>query len=461
MARAKLIAKRPTAGISRSWEFPRFTRTRLDSGVQVIVAPTRGHPLGAQLLMEAGPSNEPQGEDGSAGIAAGVLHEGTENYKGPAFVQAVEGLGANISAFSNWDSFTVNLQTPAARMEPALELLGEVVRRPAFDWRQIDRVKRGRVGGILQEYTNATTRARIAFDKMVYTQDSAYSRSDHGSYWSVIQVGKRKVKKYYEEFATPGSATLILAGDLEGVPAIKIAEKVFGDWKRKEPERPKMIVRDGIQRTAVLIVHRPDSKQSRIEIGHVGAARSTPDYFPLTAMSIALGGLANSRMNRRLREDKGYTYGASAGFTFRREAGPFRANTSVDTPVTVDAVAETIEILRETHSDGITNEELEEAKGFLIGSFPVRFETPAAVASGLASLITYGLPDDYYETYRAKVEKVTLDEANQAAAEHLRPDKLAIVVVGDAEKIREPMLSAGFGTVAVIEDPEPGEPPIY
>lgn len=460
MAQAKLIANRPSPGTYREWEFPRFTKTRLDSGLQVIVAPTPGHPLAAAvLLMGAGASNEADGEDGVAAIAAQALLEGTEVHKGATFVQVLESLGATMAAGSGWDSFVVAMLTPVSRAEAALELFAEAVRRPTFEWRQVDRIRKGRVGGILQQYANATPRALIAFNKLVYSPDSAYARSDAGTYWSVLQLGKRPTRKFYEKFATPGSATLILAGDFNGFPALKIAEKLFGDWKAPEPERPKAVVRDGLPRTTVLIVDRPESKQSRIEIGHIGAPRTSPDYFPIIAMSAALGGLANSRLNKKLREELGYTYGAGAGFTFRRQAGPFRASTSADTDATTDTVAQTLQVIQQTHDDGITKEELEEVKGFFIGSFPVAYETPGDVAGGLESLVTYGLPDDYFDTYRAEVEKVTLDRANQAAAEHLHPEKIAIVVVGDAEKIRDPLLNADFGPVAVIEDPEPGDPP--
>lgn len=460
MAQAKLISKRPPGGSPQTWEFPSFTRTRLDSGLHVLAAHVPGRTLAAaRLILEAGATNEPDRQAGAAHIAARALTEGTDRYKGPAFTRAVEQLGADIDASCDWDSFRVDLRVPMNRMEPALELLAEAVLRPEFSGREVERLRQERVASIMQEYANAATRANIAFDKMVFSPDSLYSRSDQGDYWSVFQLGKGKVKKYYEAFATPESAALVVAGDLDGFPLAKIAEKLFGKWKAKEPQRPRPVIREGINRTSVLIVDREESKQSQLRVGHMGLPRATPDFFPAIVMGIALGGTFNSRLNRRLREEKGYTYGAGAGFDFRREAGPFTASTSADTDATLDTISEIIDVVRTMHAEGLTKDELELAKGFLKGVFPLRFETPEAIVSGISSLITYGLPEDYFATYRDSVEGVTLDEASQAAADHLRPEQLAIVVVGDTEKIRDPILGADFGPVATIEDSEPGQPP--
>lgn len=462
MAAPRLIAKRPGSGTPRNWEFPGFTRTRLDNGLQLIVAQAPGRTLAAaQLLLEAGASNEPDSEGGVAGIAANALIEGTGKHKGPSFVQALESLGADIDGGANWDSLRLNMQVPVARMEPALELFAEAVRDPQFASNEVDRLIQERVGGIFQQYANATSRATIAFDKLIYSPDSPYSRSAGGNFWSVSTMGKKTVKKFYERFVTPKSATLILVGDLDGFPAEKLAEKLFGDWKSKEPERTQPLVRENLRHTSILLVDRPESAQSHFQLGHVGVPRSTSDYFPIVVMANALGGLFDSRLNRTLREEKGFTYGASAGFNFRRQAGPFVATASVDTEKTVDAIRETVKVIQNIHADGITKQELEEVKGFLIGVFSLRFETPDAIASALADLVIYGLPDDYWEAYRANVESVTLDEANRAAADYLRPDRLGIVVVGDYEEVGDPLFDADLGTVAHIEDSEPGRPPIH
>jgi zinc protease len=201
----------------------------------------------------------------------------------------------------------------------------------------------------------------------------------------------------------------------------------------------------------VTLVSRPGSVQSSILVGHVGLPRLIPDYFAVTAMVNILGGLFSSRLNLKLREEKGYTYGVRAWFDFRRQAGPFGAGTAVATQVTVEAIADTIDEIRRLHDDGVTSEEVELAKDYLVGIFPLAFETPEAISQAIVRILVYGLPEDYYQTYRQMMQAVTVEEASRAAKDRLRPDRMAIVVVGDAE-LEGPLKEAGFGPVTVTED---------
>ncbi|MEO7803390.1 MAG: pitrilysin family protein [Actinomycetota bacterium] len=462
MATSTLVAKRPTNGAPKDWDFPGFTRTRLDNGFQVMSAHAPGRYMGtAKLIIEAGASNEEGDQGGVAYLAARALTEGTGRHKGGTFVQAVERLGAVIFASCGYDSFTVELHVPLDRMEPALDLLAEAVLDPEFSGKDIDRLKLERMGGIMQEYSQPTSRAEIAFRKSIYSEDSLYARSPMGDYASVMNLAKGKVRKYYERFATPPASTLVVSGDLDGFPLVKIAEKLFGRWKGKEPERSTGHNADAVKRSFVLLVHREEAEQSQIEIGHVGVPRSNPDFFPLLLMNGALGGTIDSRLSRKLREEKGFTYGVRSGFVQRRQAGPFHVTTAVDTKVTTEAIGEAIEVIRSASADGFTQAELDIVKGFYVGIFPLQFETPDAIADGLGTLVTHRLPDDYWATYRHNVESVTLDQVNEAASKYLRPDHLAIVAVGDADEVKDGLLEANFGPVAVIEDPEAGQPPIH
>ncbi|HLF69467.1 MAG TPA: insulinase family protein, partial [Actinomycetota bacterium] len=183
----------------------------------------------------------------------------------------------------------------------------------------------------------------------------------------------------------------------------------------------------------------------------------SPDYLSLAVLSSVIGGSANSRLSNRVREEKGYTYGIGGGFDFRRFAGPFRVSTPVKTAITVDAIREIIDVLDDVRENGITAKELEEAKGFLAGLHILRFEGSASIAGMLASQIVHDLPEDYNDTFRDQVWALDLDEVN-AATRYLRENR-AIVLVGDAEEIRDDMVSADFGPVAIVEDPEPGQPP--
>ncbi len=202
----------------------------------------------------------------------------------------------------------------------------------------------------------------------------------------------------------------------------------------------------------VRVVHRPGSVQTEIRIGHQGLPRRIPDYHAVSLLGAILGGLFNSRLNMKLREEKGYTYGAGAGFDLRRAAGPFAARAAVHTEVTVPAVLDTLAELSRIRSDRVTAAELRAARDFLVGVFPLRFETPGPVVAAIAGLVVHDLPDDELAHYRPAIEAQTVDDVLAAAEAHIQPDRAAVVLVGDADAFLADLEAAGIGPVRVERD---------
>jgi zinc protease len=196
---------------------------------------------------------------------------------------------------------------------------------------------------------------------------------------------------------------------------------------------------------SVTLVEKPEAAQAELRLGHISVPRSHASYFPLTLMNAVLGGLFSSRINLNLRERHGYTYGAFSGFDWRRNAGPWSVNTAVKTETCHDSVREVLAEIDRIRSTGIEREELELATNYLIGVFPLRFETTAAVASALASQTTFQLPDDYFDTYRDRVAGVSTSDVLNAAADHLHPRQLQIVVAGDPALLRSDLSTISGG----------------
>jgi zinc protease len=274
----------------------------------------------------------------------------------------------------------------------------------------------------------------------------------------VADLGRDEVETRHGAMADPRAATLIVAGDLRGLPVETIAAGHFGDWKGRGRSR-RLAVADARANPAgprVVLVDRPGSAQTEIRVGHVGLPRRIPDYHAVSVVSAILGGLFNSRLQRLLREERGYTYGVGAGFEFRRSAGPFSVRTAVETEVTAAALADVMGELRGISARPVTEDELREARDFLIGVFPLRFESPAQVAAALAGLVIHDLPDDELDRYRPAVAAVTAEDVATAAG-HIRPDEASIVLVGDAARIQSEL--SDFGRLEVIEEPigAPGE----
>jgi zinc protease len=202
---------------------------------------------------------------------------------------------------------------------------------------------------------------------------------------------------------------------------------------------------------AVHLVAKSDAPQSELRIGHVGIPRNHPDFFPVNVMNAVLGGLFNSRINLNLREVHGYTYGAFSGFDWRRQSGPFVVHTAVKSDVTEAAAREILLEIDRIQAEPISAEELSLATSYLDGVFPIRFESTAAIAAALATLVIHGLPEDYYDRYRERVRAMTSEHILEAARHYLKPDALQMVVVGDPTSIRASLEAMQFGPLAVYD----------
>ncbi|MFA5890047.1 MAG: pitrilysin family protein [Actinomycetota bacterium] len=451
-----LVPNRPAPGIPRPFRFPEFSRTTLDGGLTLITCDIPGRPLiSAHLTMEAGAAQEVPERGGVAALAAAALTEGTESKDATAFAEAVERLGAEIDARSGWETIVASARVPASRIGPVLELLAATVRLPRFPENEIERLKQERLNEIRQAYANPMRRAMIAFMGAAYTGESLYGRPQGGTFETVGPLGKSEVAAHYATYATPGSATLVVAGDLAGTGINDLAAQLFADWRAPEAARRSAVAEGTAAPTSVLVIDRPGAVQSNIVLGHVGIARNAPDYNAVELMAHALGGSFNSRMNMRLREEKGYTYGSSAMFDPRRGTGPFLALAPVERSVTTDAVADMLGVIRSVAAEGLRQEELDAARDYQSGIFALRFETPEAIASGIDEILTYRLADDYFDTYGRTLQSLTLDDLDAAARAHLDPDHTSIVVVGDAEAVVPELERAAFGPVTVTKDELP------
>jgi zinc protease len=457
-AELRIVAERPSAGTPRPYEFPSVERSRLSNGVSLIVADLPGRPLvSATLVLRNGASDEPDADAGATVLAARALTEGTEVHDAVALVEASERLGAALHAEAGWDAMSIGVDVPAARLEPAMELLAEVALRPTFPESEVDRLRDERLNDLLQAEADPRRRADEAFAATIYTGGSPYRRPSGGTRETVEGLGRPQLRHAYDRGLDPARATLVVGGDLSGIDAAAIAERLLGSWGPHvgAGSTGVIVAESAVQRRFVRVLHRPGSVQTEIRIGHIGVPRRIPDYHALSVMGAILGGLFNSRLNTKLREEKGYTYGAGAGYDLRRAAGPFAARAAVNTEVTIPAVMDTMAELERIRAEPVTSDELSLARDFLVGVFPLRFETAGAIVGALAGLAVHDLPHDELARYRGAIEAVTIQDVQAAASAHVRPDAAAIVLVGDADAFGASLEDAGLGRIVIERDPGP------
>lgn len=457
-----VVATRPTPGTPRPYAFPSIQRATLDNGLTVLVADLPGRPLvTASLVMPIGAADEPAGVAGSAVLAARALTEGTDRYDAIALVEATERLGASLHAEAGWDATSIGVDVPASRLAAALDLLAEVLLHPTFPAADVERLRDERLNDLLQAQADPRRRAEETYVGTIYAPASPYHRPSGGTRETVQGLDAEVVRRAYERTQDPARATLVVAGDLTDLDVVALATAALGGWQRATGAATGAAPLDTPSGSGrlVRVVHRPGSVQTEIRIGHVGLPRRIPDFHAVSVMGAILGGLFNSRLNMQLREAKGYTYGAGAGFDLRRGAGPFTARAAVNTEVTVPAVLDTIAEIERMRDTPVTSDELAAARDFLVGVFPLRFETPGAVAGALAGLAVHGLPLDELIDYRSKIESVDVEAIAAAAQAHLLVDRAAIVLVGDVDAFGPALEAAGLGTLVIDRDEGPHAPP--
>ena len=446
---------RPQPGVPRPYTFPPFERSRLDNGLAVISVDLPARPLLAGVLIVlGGAGDDPEAEAGATVLMARALSEGTDNYDAIELVEATERLGASLHAEAGWDALSVSVDVPGDRFPAALDLVAEVMARPTFPASDVERLRDERLNDLLQARADPRRRAEEAFIETIYASSSPYRHSAAGTRETVERLGSGETRRALARRFDPAAMTLIVGGELGGLDVHALAVERFGGWKADAQAAPAAIVDaspSSVERR-VRVIHRPGAVQTEIRVGHPGLARLIPDFHAVSVMSAILGGLFNSRLNRKLREEKGYTYGASAGFDMRRSAGPFAARAAVNTEVTVPAIVDMIAELNSIRSEAPTPDELDAARDYLVGVFPLRFETPGAVVGALTGLVMQGLPDDELARYRRAIETVDANAVLAAAKAHVRPAEAAIVLVGDADAFMPALEAANLGPITVERD---------
>jgi zinc protease len=460
-----VIADRPTHGEPRPYQFPRFEQKQLENGLRVVTVHLPGRALvTASLVLPSGAVDEPAEQAGVTALMARSLSEGTRRHDAIGLTEATERLGASLHAETGWDGFSISVDVPAERLGPALQLAAELATEPTFPAGDVERLRDERLNDLLQARADPRRRADDAFVNTIYAAGTAYGRPSGGTEATVPGLDAAACAALHTRRLDPARMTLIIGGDLDAVGGDirATAEAAFGAWARNgSAETPrKPVVESARSERIVRVIHRPGAVQTEIRVGHVGVPRLIPDFHAVSVMSAILGGLFNSRLNRKLREEKGYTYGAGAGFDLRRGAGPFAVRAAVNTEVTVPAIVDILAELDTMRAAPPTHDELHAARDYLVGVFPLRFETPPAVVGAIAGLFIHGLPMDELDRYRPSIEAVTAEAVHEVAARHIHADQLAIVLVGDADAILPGLEGAAVGDIVVDREelPAPGTP---
>ncbi|HVS68878.1 MAG TPA: pitrilysin family protein [Mycobacteriales bacterium] len=443
---------RPEPGAPRPWTFPAFER-RTVAGGRMLTAHLPGRALAVvSLVVDAGAVLEPPAQAGVSEIVARAMSEGAAGRDAYEFGVAGERIGATWRSSTDWDSLRVGFEVPAGALPGAAELLADAARSAEFADDVLDRVLDERVDEISLERSQPAVLAAEALGAAVFTADSRYALPDGGDPGTLEALTHADIRGYRDARIRREAATLVVVGDLDGVDVDALGCTVFDGWDGDGVPTPAPAVTPCEPGRRVVVVDRPGSVQSVVMMGHDGPPRAIDDYVAMTTMALVLGGMFSSRLNMKLREEKGYAYGAFGGYDARKHGGVFAARAAVQSEVTVPALQDMLVEIERVHRDGVTAEELAQARSYRAGVFPVNFAGVGSVAAGLGDVIVHGFSDDHFDALRAKILDVTLDEVNAAAASRLRPADLVTVVVGDAAGFAKDLEDLDLGPVEIITD---------
>ncbi|MYS19575.1 Predicted Zn-dependent peptidase [Streptomyces sp. DvalAA-14] len=456
-AAAMTFHPQPQPGEPKPWAFPAPERSTLANGLTLLTSHRPGrHVIAVEVLLAAPLDAEPAALEGVATITARALSEGTDEHSAEEFAAELERCGASLSAHADHPGIRVSLEVPASRLDKALGLLAEALRAPAFADHEVKRLVANRLDEIPHELANPARRAAMALSKELFPSTLRNSRPRQGTEETVRGIDAASVRAFYEAHVRPASTTAVVVGDFTGIDLPVLLTETLGRWtggKAVPRPRPAITSNDSAR---VVIVDRPGAVQTQLLIGRTGPDRQDPVWAAQVLGTYCLGGTLTSRLDRVLREEKGYTYGvrAFAQVLLTSADGTGAAllaiSGSVATEVTGPALADTWQVIRTLAEGGLTEEERDVAVQNLVGVAPLRYETAAAVADTFADQVEQQLPDDYQAQLYARLAATGTVEATAAVVNAFPLDRLVVVLVGDAASIADPVRELGIGPVTVV-----------
>ena len=444
--------KPPAIGPAPSLKMPPVQKQKLSNGLAVWIVEHHEVPLAqVNMIVRSGSAADPIGKYGLGSLAAAMLDEGAGSRSALEIADALEFLGANLSTTSSFDYSAIRMSVPVSKLADALPVMADVTLRPTFPPGELDRLKKERLTGLLQARDNPAALIQMAFPRVIYGPTHRYGTSANGLPPALESFTAADMQTFYRAHYRPENSTLLVVGDVTPASVMPMLEKAFGSWKGEgmAPLVAEVPMAPQLKARQVYIVDKPDAPQTQIRIGWVGVPRSTADYAALEVLNTILGGSFTSRLNQNLREEHGYSYGASSVFDMRLSAGPFMAAAGVQSDKTGESVKEFFNELTRIGTL-VPEDELKKAKNYVALGFPGEFETTGDLARKLEELVVYNLPEDTFAKFVSSVTSVTAADLQKLAARYIQPDKMAVVVVGDRRVIEGPIRQLNLGPLNFI-----------
>jgi zinc protease len=450
---AKLVPAMPAAGAPKAFQFPNAATKTLSNGLRVFVVSDHAEPsIAAQLLiMSAGSIQDSPTMPGIAEMAANMLTQGTEKRSAKEIADSIDFVGGSLGASAGKDATTVSLNIVKKDLDLGFDLMSDVVLHPAFQADELERQRQQLLSGLVQQYQDPDYLASVAFARVVYN-GSPYGLPGEGTAETVQKFDRDQLAKFYAANYAPNQSFLAITGDITPEQAFAAAEKYFGAWPKVANTAvvpPAPTAQSGQH---IWLIDKPDAVQTQIRAGKLGIRRGDPNYIPVEVMNRIFGGGYNSRLNTEVRVKKGLTYGANSTFSPHKYTGAFLVGTYTRTAATVETTKLVVDLVSQMSSGEVTPQEMNFARDYLAGVYPIQSETAEQVAGRILTVAAFDLPADFNTTYPDKIRSVTSAQVKEMAQKYLSTKDFDIVLAGNVSAFRD-ALKAAFPNAQYVEIP--------
>ncbi|HKV04000.1 MAG TPA: pitrilysin family protein [Candidatus Acidoferrales bacterium] len=439
----KLTPAMPSAGPPRPFHFPTAATKTLPNGLRVFVVTDHSQPaIAARLvILSAGSIKDPQGSPGVAEMTANLLTQGTAKRSAKEIAEAIDFIGGSLNASAGKDSTTVTLDIVKKDLATGLDLMSDIVLHPAFQAAELERQRRQLLSSLTVQYSDPDYLASVAFNRAIYG-GSPYGWPEEGTPATVKKFDPATLAKFHDANFAPNQSLLAFAGDVTPDEAFSAAEKYFGAWPKLDVPADVPPPPEAFTGVHIWLIDKPDAVQTQIRVGKLGIRRGDANYIPVEVMNRIFGGGYNSRLNTEVRVKKGLTYGAYSTFNPHRYAGSFSVGTFTRTAATVEAAKLVVDLVARMSTGDVTPEEMDFARDYLAGVYPIQSETAEQVAGRVLTAAAYDLPADYNSTYPEKIRGVTSAQVREMARQYLTANDLEIVLAGNVSAFRDALKQA-------------------
>ncbi|HEV7475037.1 MAG TPA: pitrilysin family protein [Pyrinomonadaceae bacterium] len=425
----------PPPAPPHSVQFPKPVEKTLANGLRVIVIERASTPLvTAQLVIKNGSEVDPPELAGLGNMLGDLITKGTEKRSATQIAEAIEALGGALYSSSSWDSTRIGVDVISSKVDPAIAILADVVRRPTFKEEEIERLRQQTLDDLTVDLGEPGSIARYVAARIIFG-DAAYGQPLTGTPETIARIDRNDFLKHHRLWYRPDNAILVIGGDIKATAAFALASRYFGDWKKPAEPLPTLPAPKPVASSEprVVVVDKPDAGQAAVLVAHTGIERTSPDFFDGVVANSVLNGYSG-RLSQEIRIKRGLSYRAGSQLDMRRGVGPFVASAQTKNSSATQVADLLLSEVSRLATAPVPDIELTPRKAVVVGNFARNLETAAGLVSQVGTLAVYGISFDEINAYIGNVQKITAADVQRFAGSRLDASTSSIVIVGNAKE---------------------------